>query len=906
MNDVDALAVRSSGDRVPIGLAQVWRGTADTQPTGPALIHDGTVISWQALARRIDSVAAVLHEAGIRNGDVVAITLGNRPEHLITLAGCLLAGAAPICVDPWELFCRTLDSLSPGAIVFDAVYADDLAPVQAASPASRVWLCADLDAPSWSVPWPTSETALGRGAEDVAPEGTTLFRLSHGDPPGHGTIYRWNAGDFAQHLARRPPWWPLHAAVQPEGGGERLLVADRLLDGGIQNRALETLCGGGTVITTSRSPRELWDVAAESGATSMAVTGSQLESLHLEALAARQDVADLQRLRTILTCGSLCPPSSKEQLLQRLPAARVVDVFDTAEGVRLAYSIATTAHIPPSGVFRLTEHARVVGPDAKPVRPWAEGRLATVPPYPVGIGTAGSLPAHRLIDGGGEIWLSAGETVRGTESGEIVLKAVPPSAPAVSDLPAAEAIFTTLVAHPHVLEAGVVELPHAALGSVFGVLVVLDQDGTVADVTASAHNALPEHLQPRLILRVPKLPTTYDGKFSISRARSMLRDAASLERPDTVRRPLQSNRDRVWGHLVRLAEDEQVLLTEVLGALMATPDLERRVAKVLGYPDWPMPLTLLPQLDPQLAKAHPDLDSYLTFWETAATDVLVAVDHYGWPYTDRDGPHVSDAVWLLLQHCDLHNDAREDVLFTVTQAVALGRADPRHLALLQDRTRSLTKEEQLFGTFMLRRDSAPHFLYPAPPQAELDRMRARIGLPSVASDLSRSDVPLVPCDTLRRRTGAAPRVPELESPSAHAWRVLPSGSAPVYLCGPAELRQELRELRAALPQPLLSTARWLDRSPGLCAASQFDAGPAADKALARARLDDIRQSRLMIVLEDDRTDALTRAEAGAALATGVPVIRVGESGDPLDDYPAVTAVPDAAAALEAAREWASR
>lgn len=169
-------------------------------------------------------------------------------------------------------------------------------------------------------------------------------------------------------------------------------------------------------------------------------------------------------------------------------------------------------------------------------------------------------------------------------------------------------------------------------------------------------------LHPRLILRVPELPATHDGKFSISRARAIIRDAAGLERPDALRPVQRSNRDQIWEHLVGLAADEQALLGEVLGILMATPELEHRVTKALGYPDWPMPLTLLPQLDPQLATAHPDLENYLTFWETAAAHVLVAVDRFGWPRADTDGRHVTDAVWLLLQHCDLHNDAREDVL----------------------------------------------------------------------------------------------------------------------------------------------------------------------------------------------------------------------------------------------------
>jgi hypothetical protein len=238
--------------------------------------------------------------------------------------------------------------------------------------------------------------------------------------------------------------------------------------------------------------------------------------------------------------------------------------------------------------------------------------------------------------------------------------------------------------------------------------------------------------------------------------------------------------------------------------------------------------------------------------------------------------------------------------------MSLGKTDPRYLALLQDRTRSVMGEEQLFGTFMLRQDNAPLFLYPAPAEADLNRVRTRIGLPTIGADLSRSDEPLLPCRNVRRCAEGSGLVPPRQAFSAQAWRTLPDAAAPVYLAGPAEKRQELRELGASLPSPLHNMARWLEWSPGLCAVTQFDAGPAARTALAQARLADIRQSRLMIVVEGEEPDALTRTEIGAALAADVPVLRVGKHEDPLDAHPAVVVVPDVAGAAEAAQDWAHR
>jgi acyl-CoA synthetase (AMP-forming)/AMP-acid ligase II len=66
---------------------------AQSDPRSPALIvADGATISYGELFERSQRVAALLHEAGLRRGDGVALVLSNRPEFFEIAWGCQLSG----------------------------------------------------------------------------------------------------------------------------------------------------------------------------------------------------------------------------------------------------------------------------------------------------------------------------------------------------------------------------------------------------------------------------------------------------------------------------------------------------------------------------------------------------------------------------------------------------------------------------------------------------------------------------------------------------------------------------------------------------------------------------------------------------------------------------------------------
>ncbi|MGW4735190.1 hypothetical protein ACWEQC_39630 [Streptomyces shenzhenensis] len=428
------------------------------------------------------------------------------------------------------------------------------------------------------------------------------------------------------------------------------------------------------------------------------------------------------------------------------------------------------------------------------------------------------------------------------------------------------------------------------------------------DAINHARQALPEGLLPHPVARVRELPSTFDGRFNAARAQAPLRDVAHLTPDAPVVRRRRVGTRNVWEQLVGSPKTNRTSWPEAFRALHNDPDLEQRVNGALGNPNWPLPLTCLPDLAPELAASDPDLDSYFQLSQMATQDLLRIVDGYGWPRARRDGAHVTDAAWLLLQHADRENQAHEDALAAVTQALSLGHR-PRHLAFLYDRTRTVIEEEQIFGTFMLAVDGQPHFLYSTQPLEQIERHRAAISMPSLSADLLGASTRLLPYGRGRRSSidpaqppREVPTVPETGAGASLPCPV-PRGAAPVYLTGSVRHRDVLRDLRTRMTPPLHSTARWLDLDAGRRVVSQFDAGVAADRVNAELRVEDIRYSRLVIAVQDDTGSSLTCGEVGVALGVQIPVLLVGTATTELDAHSGIVLATDADAALEAAIVW---
>ncbi|WP_199515938.1 DUF6624 domain-containing protein [Nucisporomicrobium flavum] len=356
--------------------------------------------------------------------------------------------------------------------------------------------------------------------------------------------------------------------------------------------------------------------------------------------------------------------------------------------------------------------------------------------------------------------------------------------------------------------------------------------------------------------------------------------------------------------LVAVARREQALLTAALASVFSDRDLDTRISRALGYPAWPQPLTLLPDLAPELTTAAPHLTAYLAFAITAGHATITEITNHGWP----DSPAAADAAWLLLQHADANNEQRRTLLPALTAAVERGHADPRHLALLTDRECTVRGEGQQYGTLRLIRDDEPALLFPlAGTSADVDAARRAIGLPDLADDAQFAFSPLTPYGAARTcpTNSWQPRVlhglqPDRIAVPADRPDPLPDNAISVYLGATLRHRNQMRRVRDALPAPLVSTSRWLDIDPLTRASCQLDAGLALNQLAARLCLADVARCDVLIAFAEHRRSHGLGVEIGIALALDKQVIIIGAPRCSFDMLPDVTVVADFDDAVRAA------
>ena len=157
-----ALDVMSDTETVNLPLAGLPEARADAEPHAPALADDAVTLDNAAFADRVARAAALLARLGVGPGDVVAISLPNRLELIISLFAAWRLGAAATPVNP------ALTRAEMQYQVDDAgaklVIGDGLA----------------LDAPVVEVAWLADEPALPTAAADVAPDALALLIYTSG------------------------------------------------------------------------------------------------------------------------------------------------------------------------------------------------------------------------------------------------------------------------------------------------------------------------------------------------------------------------------------------------------------------------------------------------------------------------------------------------------------------------------------------------------------------------------------------------------------------------------------------------------------------------------------------------------------------------------------------------------
>lgn len=119
--------------------------------------------------------------------------------------------------------------------------------------------------------------------------------------------------------------------------------------------------------------------------------------------------------------------------------------------------------------------------------------------------------------------------------------------------------------------------------------------------------------------------------------------------------------------------------------------------------------------------------------------VKAILDKYGWLGANVIGGIGNDALFLVIQHADL--TTQEKYLPMMREAVKNGNAKASSLALLEDRVALRQGKKQVYGSQVSwNMETNEYFVLPLIDPDNVDKRRAEVGLPPLASYLSNWDM----------------------------------------------------------------------------------------------------------------------------------------------------------------------
>lgn len=459
------------------------RTLAGRTPDAPAIIAaDGRIVSYAALDRAIDGMAARAHRIGLRPGDVVGLTIGGTEEALALMLALGLARAGIASANPAPPPPRLRTTLLP-----------DAAWREAACGASGPAECAD-DAALLRIFTSSGTTGAARHV-----------------PVSHALMTRRIAAN---------------ARAAGDGRAVRLVAVGLGVAWGFV-AVLRTLWTGGTLViggareAAARIPRH--------GVTSLLIAPAGLRLL-LDALP--PDAGPFPALAQVEIGGSRLPAPLRAAAAARL-CANLCSSFGATEAGNVAFAPFAALDGMPGAVGFIDPLAEVTARDATGAALPAgqEGRLRI----------RSKLLADGYLRPDGSVapfrdgWFETGDIGTVHADGRLVIAgrdgAITADAGDRIDAPAIEDALLTL---PEIAEVAAFGLPDAAGRTQIWAAIVPAAPIAPAALAALCRARLPA-MPPRFIMQMPSLPCGANGKVRldvlIAAARSWQEGGDAAARP---------------------------------------------------------------------------------------------------------------------------------------------------------------------------------------------------------------------------------------------------------------------------------------------------------------------------------------------------------------------------------------
>jgi long-chain acyl-CoA synthetase len=457
-----------------VNLAAILADRAATRPDAPALLVDGTSVTYGELERAAAAAAGALRGRGIGAGDRVGLRLPNGADFVAVYFGALRLGAIVVPLNPLLAAPEVEHRLRASGT---SLLVDE--PLAPADPPPGV-----------------AETAGGDPAVILFTSGTS------GRPKGailtHGGL-RAAAGAAADALRLSPADVVLGAAPFSHVLGQ-------------STGLLSTFLAGGAVAVVQR-------FEPASTLATMTATGTTIllgvPTMCIALCQAAQAAAALPPIR-IAHVGGAAVPVEVAREFERVFGGEVYEGYGLTElsGLATTYVHGQPHKAGSVGMALGETELRIVSLDGRPVGAGEVGEVQFRGPSVVPGYWDDPEATREAIDPGG--WLATGDVGYLDEDGYLFLvdrrkEMIIRGGYNVYPREVEEALY----AHPAVLEAAVVGVPHETLGEDVAALVVLraGAEATADELQAWTKERVAAYKYPRAIAIVDDLPKGPTGKI---------------------------------------------------------------------------------------------------------------------------------------------------------------------------------------------------------------------------------------------------------------------------------------------------------------------------------------------------------------------------------------------------------
>jgi acyl-CoA synthetase (AMP-forming)/AMP-acid ligase II len=530
--------------------ATLWEAFADAQPDQIAVVVGQHRQTWRELDDHAARLATALGERGAGHDTRVAQLMFNCPEYLESAYAAFKMRATPVNVNyryksaEIAYICRNAGA---EVLVFHGSMAEQVDGARADMPTVRVFLQVDDGAPLLDgAEWYHDVVAGAEPAARIERFGEDTLMLYTGGTTGNPKGVVWRHVDLFGALAFTSystagieiPTTPadvgrIAADLRAAGKSPIMLCAPPLMHGTALFLAIGAFVMGGTVVLLGGrkfDAGELWGLVEEYGVTQLSIVGDAFARPLNEALAG----GDVQypSVGRVVSTGATLSSDQKRSLQAHLPSAVIIDMIGASEGGPYAMSMTMPGTEPPeTAIFTAPPNVVTIDPGTNMVIPRGSetpGMLGASGPMPRGYWNdeAKTADTFRTVDG--VRYTVPGDFATIAEDGTVTLL----GRGSVCINSGGEKIYPEEVevaarAHPNVIDANAVGVPHERFGETVVLVCSVDADVSEADVIEKVKEQIADYKAPRHVVFVDEVYRAPNGKSDYRWARETAINALS-------------------------------------------------------------------------------------------------------------------------------------------------------------------------------------------------------------------------------------------------------------------------------------------------------------------------------------------------------------------------------------------